>query len=281
MLLATYLGGRDSDSPAAMAIAPDGDLIVVGMTQSSDFPAVRPLQDALGSRSRYVGDAFVTRLDPGGRLLEYSTWLGGAEIDGADGVAVDASGNAYVVGATGSPDFPETRGTCGSRVWSGPYSGFLASVDPTGRLRFSTRIAEGARVVMAREGGSVAVSGETCQADFPRTGRVPRLWPSKPFCPYPFYAQTEPLAAALARSTLVPVVTGLHPTVEPPTPTLFTGNWIEAIAFDANDLYLAGRTMLWYRPTPDSDMFSLETGHYLKKWYIGDPSERERGRDRR
>jgi hypothetical protein len=214
-------------------------------------------------------------------VLEYSTWLGGAEFDEADGVAVDASGNAYVVGATGSPDFPETRGTCGSRVWPGPYSGFLASVDPAGRLRFSTRIAEGARAVMVREDGSIAVSGDTCQADFPRAGRVPRLWPSTPFCPYPFYAQTEPFAAALARSTLVPVVTGFRPAVEPPTPALGMGNWTEAAAIDADYLYLAGRTLLWYRPYPESDMLQLPTGHFLKKWHIGDPPERERGRDRR
>jgi hypothetical protein len=281
MLLATYLGGRDSDRPAAMAMAQDGDLIIVGSTQSFDFPAVRPLQAALGSTSPYVTDAFITRLDPGGRVLEYSTWLGGAGPDEADSVAVDASGNAYVVGATGSPDFPETRGTCGSRVWPGPYSGFLASVDPAGQLRFSTRIAERPRAVMVHEDGSVAVSGDTCQADFPRAGRVPRLWPSKPFCPYPFYAKTEPLASALVRSTLVPVVTGFYPAVEPPTPTLGTANWIEAVAFDANYLYLAGRTVLWYRPYPESDMLHLATGHYLKKWYIGDSPEREPGRDRR
>jgi len=69
--------------------------------------------------------------------------------------------------------------------------------------------------------------------------------------------------------------------VEPPTPTLGTGIWIEAIAFDANDLYLAGRTGLWYRPTPELGHVRPRDGHYLKKWYIGDPSERERGRDRR
>ena len=281
ILVGTYLGGRDRDYATAMAIAPDGDLVIVGRTQSVDFPAVRPLQDRLGASRSEVGDAFITRLDEKGRLLDYSTWLGGAEDDGARGVSVDASGNAYVIGDTGSADFPVTAGTAGTRIWPGPWSGFLASVDATGRLRFSTRASEGQRYMMARDDGSVFVAGATCQPDFPRAGRVPRLWPSNPLCPYPFFVHTDPFASALVRSTLVPVVTGLDPKVDTPTPRLGMGNWIEAAAFDANYLYLAGNTVLWYRPSPTSDMLHLRTGHYLKKWYIGDPPEWERGRDRR
>jgi hypothetical protein len=280
-LLATYLGGRDLEYPTAMAIAPDGDLVIVGMTQSFDFPAVRPLQDRLGSTQPYVGDGFITRLDAGGRLLEYSTWLGGAEFDEARGVTLDASGNAYVVGAAGSPDFPVTAGTDGTRLWPGPWSGFLASLDPAGRLRFSTRIAPQPRDVAALEDGSVAVAGTTWELDFPRVGRVSRLRPSLPFGSFPFFLQTDQFASKLVRSTLVPVTTGLDPQVEPPTPALGMEDRIEAAAFDANYLYLAGQTMVWYRPSPESDMVHLSTGHYLKKWYVGDPPERERGRERR
>ena len=79
----------------------------------------------------------------------------------------------------------------------------------------------------------------------------------------------------------MPVTTGLDPEVQPPTPALGMEDRIEAVAFDANYLYLAGQTMLWYRPYPGADAFSLATGHYLKKWYVGDPPERERGRERR
>ena len=58
-------------------------------------------------------------------------------------------------------------------------------------------------------------------------------------------------------------------------------NRIEASALDGRYLYLAGQTMLWYRPYPSADSFNLTTGHYLKKWYVGDPPERERRRERR
>lgn len=50
-------------------------------------------------------DAFVTKLDPSGRLV-YSTYLGGSGSDGGGGIAVDSSGNAYLAGATQSADFP-------------------------------------------------------------------------------------------------------------------------------------------------------------------------------
>ena len=280
-ILATYIGGRDLEYPSAAAVAPDGDLVIAGRTQSFDFPAVRALQTRLGGARPYIADAFITRLDAGGRWLEYSTWLGGTEGDGARGVSVDASGNAYVVGDTSSPDVPVTAGTAGARLWPGPWSGFLASVDPTGRLRVSTRVAEWPRCVTARGDGSVSVVGATYRADFPRAGRAPRLWPSKPFAEYPFFLQTDALASALSRSTLVPVATGLDPKVHTPTPMLGIGNRIEAAAFDADYLYLAGQTMLWYRPYPESDSIMIPTGHYLRKWYIGDPAGRGRGRERR
>jgi hypothetical protein len=280
-LFATYLGGRDLEYATAVAFAPDGDLVIVGRTQSFDFPAVRPLQDRIGSTRPYVSDGFITRLDASGRLLEYSTWLGGAESDDTRSVAVDASGNAYLVGETSSPDFPVTASTDLARVWPGPYSGFLASLDPAGRLRFSTRIASEPRDVAALEDGSLAVAGTTSEPGFPRVGRVSRLRPSTRVLLFPFFLQTDDFASELVRSTLVPVATGLDPQVEPPTPALGMENRIEASALDARYLYLAGRTALGYRPYPSADVVSFPTGHYLKKWYVGGPPERERRRERR
>jgi hypothetical protein len=85
----------------------------------------------------------------------------------------------------------------------------------------------------------------------------------------------------LVRSTPVPATTGLDPQVKPPTPALAMEDRIEASALDGHCLYLVGQTMLWYRPYPSADSFSLTTGHYLKKWYVADTPERERLRDRR
>jgi hypothetical protein len=135
--------------------------------------------------------------------------------------------------------------------------------------------------VAAREDGSLAVAGETWEFDFPRVGRLPRLKPSMPFASFPFFLQTDQFASELVRSTLVPVVTGLDTLVKPPTPALVMENRIAASALDARYLYLAGQTMLWYRPYPGADSFNLTTGHYLKRWYVGGLPERERSRERR
>jgi hypothetical protein len=78
------------------------------MTSSSDFPTTPG-----AFQTRYGGgssDAFVTQLNPTGSALLYSTYLGGSGSDYGQGLAVDASGNAYVTGATGSIDFPTTIG---------------------------------------------------------------------------------------------------------------------------------------------------------------------------
>ena len=69
-LLTTFIGGSDFEYPNAAAVAPDGDLVIAGQTQSVDFPAVRPLQTRLAGTRPYIADAFVLRLDAGGRWLE-------------------------------------------------------------------------------------------------------------------------------------------------------------------------------------------------------------------
>ena len=59
-------------------------------------------------RARY--DMFVTKLNPAGSALVYSTFLGGAQVDNGQSVAVDSGGNAYALGSTSSADFPTTAG---------------------------------------------------------------------------------------------------------------------------------------------------------------------------
>jgi hypothetical protein len=77
-------------------------------------------------------DAFISKLNDSGSALIYSTYLGGSGGgDGANGVAVDASGNAYIVGSTNSGNFPITTGAFGSRIDLG-WSAFVSKMNPTG-----------------------------------------------------------------------------------------------------------------------------------------------------
>jgi hypothetical protein len=110
----TYLGGSSSDIGYGIAVDVSGNAYVTGYTNSADFPTVNPYQGTLG-----VTDAFVTRLDPAGDTLSYSTYLGGSNGAMGYGIAVDVSGNAYVTGNTYSTDFPTVnayQGTFGGGV---------------------------------------------------------------------------------------------------------------------------------------------------------------------
>ena len=112
VLYATYLGGSRDESGPSLAVDSSGSAFIVGGTHSPEFPTANAIQPAFhGDLSGgFYQDAFVTKLAPDGSSLVYSTFLGGQTWDGAADVAVDASGNAYVVGSTDSGDFPRVGG---------------------------------------------------------------------------------------------------------------------------------------------------------------------------
>ena len=99
---ATFIGGSGDDRALGVAVDPLGNSFIVGYTTSTNFPTVSPLQ-ATKSGGR---DVFVTKLNPAGSAIVYSTYWGGSGNDQANGVAVDAYGQPYVVGDTDSANFP-------------------------------------------------------------------------------------------------------------------------------------------------------------------------------
>lgn len=105
LIYSTYLGGSDFDLAGGIKVDPMGNAYVTGETFSIDFPTANPLQVANAGN----GDLFVTKLNPAGSALVYSTYLGGSSFDGvASTIAIDRAGSAYVVGITSSTDFPVT-----------------------------------------------------------------------------------------------------------------------------------------------------------------------------
>jgi hypothetical protein len=103
LVYSTYLGGSGSDEGHGIAVDGSGNAYVAGLTLSTDFPTQDPVQAAKnGDR----GDAFATKLDASGRVLLYSTYLGGTDFDEAFGLTVDSTGSAYVTGDTRSANFP-------------------------------------------------------------------------------------------------------------------------------------------------------------------------------
>lgn len=125
LVYSSFLGGTGLDNAYAVALDPTGDAYVAGYTAAADFPVLNGAQTNLAG----AFDAFLTRvhLQDGGPSISYSTYLGGAAADGANGVAVDPYGVAYVGGQTASVDFPMV-GSQQRDYAGGSSDGFLAVV---------------------------------------------------------------------------------------------------------------------------------------------------------
>jgi hypothetical protein len=126
LVYAGFLGGSNDDDGYGIAVDASGSAYVTGLTLSSDFPAV------VGPDTSYNGggDAFVAKVNPSGTALVYAGFLGGSGCDGGYGIAVDASGSAYVTGLTLSSDFPAVVGPDTS--YNGGGDAFVAKVNPSG-----------------------------------------------------------------------------------------------------------------------------------------------------
>jgi hypothetical protein len=107
LLYFTYLGGSLADTAGGVAADSNGNAYVTGSTVSSDFPVLGAVfQPQYGGGN---ADAFVTKVDPSGANLVYSTFLGGSNTESGNGIAIDSDGSAYVAGQTCSLDFPLTN----------------------------------------------------------------------------------------------------------------------------------------------------------------------------
>jgi hypothetical protein len=149
----TYLGGSGNDEAFGVAVDAAGQAYVTGYTESDDFPTTSgAFQRAIGP-SRH--DGFLAKLDGGGAALVYATFFGANGPTDPAGVAVDASGNAYVTGRTFAGNVPVSPG---ATPWSGngQGDGFLVRFEPTGAsATFGTYIGGAA----ADAATSVAVDG--------------------------------------------------------------------------------------------------------------------------
>ncbi|MFN2544193.1 MAG: SBBP repeat-containing protein, partial [Actinomycetota bacterium] len=130
----TYLGGSAFDWAWAVAVDQDGNRYLAGVTDSPDLPGAA---GSVGSSRPGSRDGFVAKIASDGHLI-YATYIGGSGWDNVYGLAVDADGDAFVTGSTGSPDFPTTPGAF-QRTLQGTTNAYVAEIDPTGsRFVYST-----------------------------------------------------------------------------------------------------------------------------------------------
>ena len=126
-MFSTFLGGSGSDRGNGIALDSTGAIYVCGSTHSADFPVTAGFT-FFGSDTS--DDAFVTKLSPSGASLVYSRHYGGSGDDEAFGIAVDSTGEAYIVGQTSSPDFPLENGDDGTL--GGARDAFIAKFNRYG-----------------------------------------------------------------------------------------------------------------------------------------------------
>jgi len=197
LLYSTYLGASLSQTATDIAVDSLGAAYVVGvMEEAEGLPIVNPLPGPGGGY-----DAFVVKLAPGGTQVIYSSRLGGRADDGANAVAVDVSGSAYVTGYSHSSDFP-TMNALQPRLL-GITDAFVVKIPPEGgAMIYGTFLGgneddfgDGIAVDTA---GAAHVVGRTYSSDFPTM---------EPIQPRPrglgdgFVSQLSPTGASLVHST--------------------------------------------------------------------------------
>ena len=184
LVYSSYLGGGTSeaggyalDAGSAIAIDGAGNAYVTGSTDSNNFPTTAGAFQTAYFRNccEYPPfHGFVTKINPSGSALVYSTYLGGGNADGGSAIAVDASGSAYIAGGTSSIDFPTTPGAVQSHFASGFRDTFLTKLNPAGTaLVYSTFLGGGGSDssygIAVDANGNAYVTGTTDSINFPTT----------------------------------------------------------------------------------------------------------------
>ncbi|MEM7081432.1 MAG: SBBP repeat-containing protein [Pseudomonadota bacterium] len=204
----TVFGGSRSERAENTQIDSAGNIVVVGNTESSDFPTLNALQSTFAG-GNFVGggllnsDGFVAKLAVDGQSFVFATYLGGTDLapnattgfgfEFFRGLALDASDNVYVAGQTAAPDFPVTDTINGTGCFEEesqpqiePLPGSasdiaIAKISPTGSLLFSACLGgsfrDAGRHIQVDDNGDVYLSGFSRSSDFPTTPGVYRPTP--------------------------------------------------------------------------------------------------------
>ncbi len=167
LLYSTYFGGSGGESGGDIAVNSTGNIFVIGTTDSTNLPRAQPLQADFGGGQ---ADVFITKFNPAGSALIYSTYFGGSGMDRGNGLALDASDNVYITGDTSSSNLPKVNPARPDYGTNG--DGFVARLEASGStLGYSTYLGgsgeDSAQAISADGAGNAYVTGETSSGNFP------------------------------------------------------------------------------------------------------------------
>lgn len=179
---ATYIGGNSIDSPAAIAIAPNGAVVISGSTTSTNFPVVRPFQSTWSGPFPW-SDGVMVSLDRGGQIANFSTLIGGSGNDSGGPVTIDADGNIFTALQAASDGLPTSGDAYDRRCGTGASCStivsdvYVAKFSATGAMLGATYLGgtgvDYPRHVSLFPDGSLMVGGSTQSADFPIVSGLP------------------------------------------------------------------------------------------------------------
>lgn len=192
------IGGSGNDIASDAVIDSQGNFWIVGRTDSDDFPLVNPI---VSNKVAYRTSGFILELDPTGRKILFSSYLGGHQtgklstLSSATNLAPGGNGNLYVIGNTSEADFPTTPGVFGTPAslvngFEGQLYTWIAQISAAGALQYSTLLGGSesncltgngcvailalnfASAIVVDAAGNATVAGVTSAQDFPVTPGV-------------------------------------------------------------------------------------------------------------
>jgi hypothetical protein len=180
---ASRLGGTNGQVTAAIAVDGAGNAYLTGTTESFDFPVVNQIPGSCqGTCSTSFDVVYVTKVNAAGNALVYSSRIGGSQFDEGLGVAVDSTGNAYVVGLTQSADFPRVNQIAGACVGgcgtAGSEDAFVTKISAAGDTMVYSSVLGGTsndsgESIAVDGSGNAYLTGATDSTDFPQVNPIP------------------------------------------------------------------------------------------------------------
>jgi len=189
LVYSSYLGGNSTEAGNAIAVDSAGNAYITGWTRSRlRFTTTGAFQTTKPPSPPGIGNthnAFVAKINSSGSAFTYVTYLGGSggvctgpcQVEFGQGIAVDASGNAYIAGATQSFDFPVTPGAFQTTYAGGSSDGFVAKLSADGStLIYSTYLGssrnDGFNGLAINASGEAYVVGAAQNNDYPITANA-------------------------------------------------------------------------------------------------------------
>lgn len=162
----TYFGGSGTDIGYGIAVDKSGFVYITGQTGSLNYPTVTPFQATRDGAT----DAFVTKINPKGNMVVFSTYFGGRNPgDKGSSIAVDLAGNIYLTGETNSLNFPTANAA--NPIFRGNVDAFVTKFNIGGNvLLYSTFLggtfADAAFSIAVDRFDNAYVTGRTQSANF-------------------------------------------------------------------------------------------------------------------